>query len=530
MPSFFIAAPADPAKPYLSSRFLGVRPAAGGPGTGVNGGDWEMTGEEVQPTTIMRWRDQWAPGDYQRGEVVRDGDWSMVANKPTTDRAAPQPVGDPMWLLPDDPAWVVASYSGAVNSGIRVANLTRAFFIERVRIWVTDISPDATYRGFRRNNLTGEISVGSMLTGSEPGAPGFFEVAYDGDPWLLPGSDTTFFVQSQNSGSGVQTSAPYVYVDRDRDGPEVPPGAGNVTYNRDTFDVRLAKIDSLGVDQEASGLLASIIDGSTIRITDDATPTQWMEFTVIGGFTVYADHYTYACTMTNGGADGRPDKGEPATVLVDVPVQVPIDYVTLPGGLSTYPPASGVLRLGDGAEVESQDAFGPDLYVQEYEASPDWDLLAVGGVSGGSSGGGAAAVGLVEANVLRQDGISQAIATTWDPIAGMQYQFAGLDAGRVYELHVSHDAGTVGAFGAVAGGFHHRVRANGLAFDRSHEPAIPNPPAQDGNNVASSSGLSITRLSGVTDVVLTLEAEMFGGIANGTINAAGWVADLFLIQ
>ena len=59
-----------------------------------------MTGEVVQPTTIIRWRDEWQAGEYQRGEFVRDGIYASVANKETTDRPAPESEGPPVWMLP----------------------------------------------------------------------------------------------------------------------------------------------------------------------------------------------------------------------------------------------------------------------------------------------------------------------------------------------------------------------------------------------------------------------------------------------
>ena len=54
-----------------------------------------------------RWMGEWAAGTYQAFDQVRDNGWLMIANKTTSDRAAPQPTGAPYYIsgLGDTPAW-----------------------------------------------------------------------------------------------------------------------------------------------------------------------------------------------------------------------------------------------------------------------------------------------------------------------------------------------------------------------------------------------------------------------------------------
>ena len=47
----------------------------------------------------MRWEGNWIPATYDQYDVVRDDNWTMVANVDTNDRAAPQPSGDPYSVL-----------------------------------------------------------------------------------------------------------------------------------------------------------------------------------------------------------------------------------------------------------------------------------------------------------------------------------------------------------------------------------------------------------------------------------------------
>ena len=50
------------------------------------------------PHGMMRWLGNWVAGDYLKHDVVRDGDWLMIANKDTNERAAPVPTGDPAYV------------------------------------------------------------------------------------------------------------------------------------------------------------------------------------------------------------------------------------------------------------------------------------------------------------------------------------------------------------------------------------------------------------------------------------------------
>jgi len=48
----------------------------------------------------MRWLNFWE-GDYttyEKNDVVKDGNWTMVANKQTSDKPAPLPIGDSFYI------------------------------------------------------------------------------------------------------------------------------------------------------------------------------------------------------------------------------------------------------------------------------------------------------------------------------------------------------------------------------------------------------------------------------------------------
>lgn len=62
----------------------------------------------VDPITaaVMTWHGNWVNQNYLQNNVVRDGNWLAIANKDTTQRPAPQAVGDPEYAMPDTPSMV----------------------------------------------------------------------------------------------------------------------------------------------------------------------------------------------------------------------------------------------------------------------------------------------------------------------------------------------------------------------------------------------------------------------------------------
>jgi len=89
---------------------LGVPPADGYPIVLDPNGDVLLgSGSVVDYGEVMKWQGRWTAGCYLEGDVVLDGDWTMVANKDTCDRAAPTPDGSPEFSIDPDPAWVTMS-------------------------------------------------------------------------------------------------------------------------------------------------------------------------------------------------------------------------------------------------------------------------------------------------------------------------------------------------------------------------------------------------------------------------------------
>ncbi len=86
----------------------------------------------------MKWSGDWVPGTYDLYDVVLDDNWLMIANTTTTDRPAPQPVGDAEWVreLFSPPAFSTTSDSQSVlYIGQRYLFTPPAFTVSTLRVY-----------------------------------------------------------------------------------------------------------------------------------------------------------------------------------------------------------------------------------------------------------------------------------------------------------------------------------------------------------------------------------------------------------
>ena len=86
-------------------------------GTGINGGDWNWQSPTAyMRRKVMRWERTWAAGTYEAGDVVRDDDYTLIANKTTT--AKPQTAGTVSvdWDVVDQPTPVNVALTSYIDA------------------------------------------------------------------------------------------------------------------------------------------------------------------------------------------------------------------------------------------------------------------------------------------------------------------------------------------------------------------------------------------------------------------------------
>ena len=338
-------------------------------------GDWE------DPlTTRMNWQNLWTTGSYDANDVVRDGDWTMVANKTTTDRAAPQDVGPVLAAIDETLIPTVVDFAGTVEVR-QTFTFTKAGHLKAIKLLI----PNWT------TNTNATLTIINLTTGASEVHPGV--VLNDSGDWVLfQGLDTLVIVGTQYElRLSYFTETPGTTIDggwSSSVGSGAPP-VGGVIINNLATPTRVAfnhvDLDSTNRSTELDG----VVVGSVIQIVEsgDTTRSFTCEVTIVD--TTQPDHTIYTVNeVVNGPKDVR--GGVVCTCSIEIPISTLASHATFvdlwlaPAPFATV---TSELLYSSVPQADVDDAYGINLLFQPAELSPDWEVLAV------NSGGGSTAPG-----------------------------------------------------------------------------------------------------------------------------------------
>ena len=334
-------------------------------------------GGALNPSVLydfMKWRDVWTPGSYTRFDTVYDNGWAMVANKSTTDRAAPQPTGDPFWVsgLGDSPAWDIQSSTvSSILSGQRYTSLTGGY-LDGARLWIPEVNPLVSYSVYLVLDPTGTPIFDPLLTNLQPGSTGWLELNLS-ERLLRPGITFDLIVNSQSETGASQWSGPWDYKRSNGD-----PGEKEI-YHQSAgggSEMRINYVDNDETDRSTELTALQIGDeieggGITWEILDIDPQVDHIRFQVSPAQRI-ASEAVYTFTFTTY-------------------APTPIQYVRILNHYVAVPEVQGLYsESGYSGITPDQNAYGIDIRVQGAVVSEDWDLLAhsedvIGGPGGGAS-------------------------------------------------------------------------------------------------------------------------------------------------
>lgn len=343
----------------------------------------------------VQWLNLWAPGTYEKNDMVRDGDWTMVANKQTTDKPAPVTEGDPAFELPDLPTWATVSQSGLRITGVQftIADIS---VVDRIRVWTENIDVDTEYF-FQFRDVTNPATPQIIADGPIPNtAVGWVEVDI-GTHIFAPGQVFQGLVFQRKETSASSFLEPWVSLAPDNT--PADPGAGNFFRNQLFNSISISKTDDNAADRSVE--LATLVagdnfdfneQGSTRRVenytivsaTDNGT---WIEFAVTLDFTDQLIREGRTCDVFGEHLSGF--------VAIDIPFLLD-EWLSRPGvdGFNVTDPSLIAAGLDD-------NAYGFDVQHAVLTVSPDWDLAAlIGNASVASSGDSSAGVADDENHIL----------------------------------------------------------------------------------------------------------------------------------
>ena len=321
------------------------------------------------------WRGRWTQQTYYQFDQVIDDLWLCIANKTTTDKAAPQALDAPVWGLPDTPTWTVAAHTGTVFSGTIITPPDdRMYAITGIRVWIQDTTADAKYRLIVRDNVRGIVQAGQEFSGDIVATPQWVSILFA--PELIFENDNiSFLLQQWNSSADTNFNFPYVRGANDQ--ADNFPGIGNWNQDNQGTSFRIDNNDDNGVNRQTE--LDQIISGTRIRVVSLSDPNSWTEFTVITvAYEPVLGWYNMNVLPVAFGPSGGTSVGDTCDVQLSIPVPTPTNWVRLPDFDLQYPNSQGYISFDDidGGTI-NEDAHGIDIQYQAYLPSDDWDIQAL---------------------------------------------------------------------------------------------------------------------------------------------------------
>lgn len=337
----------------------------------------------------MNWRGNWGQQTYEKYDTVLDFPWLMTAINVTTDRAAPQPLGDPAWTVLDDPpAWQTFDYDGVVYSGHKYTFNELGYF-RSLRIWVPELTGMTNYRVIIvRNPNSANPNISSI---EEPVLNlNDWTILGVGTELVVPGEELIIFIDALNTSDEVTWAYNWLYRGTSN---TLPPLSGGWNTNV-TND--LMRIDYLDAETPPIGhsLELDVVVGTVFEISEVGSPTNFRKYTVDAVPVDQGTYYEYTVTMVDSG--GTLVNGVATQVRAVQPIANPTKFVGIPaywnvGNQPVWGTVESFLEFDDVPQaVDPNNLYGIDVSFQRLTVSPDWDFVALsGGSGGGGSGGGA---------------------------------------------------------------------------------------------------------------------------------------------
>ena len=305
----------------------------------------------------VRWRGEWSQGEYNTSDMVSDSGWTMIANKQTYDRAAPQPVGDPYFVFDGTMGQEQSPDVTTIAIGQRYTN-NNGKYVTSYRVYVVGTT-DYYYRLVytdRTDPANPITKYGAVFQANNTGW-----ININTERIIMPaGSVFDFLLLIENHGvAPTHTVLSYDY--RLINNP-TSPGSGEIIHARNAPEyISVNKYDQNG---DQSSFLSTIKVGDDISV-DDMT---WDITDIIDQGSYYNFYIQPTTRASNGGV-------QDATFIVYAPA--PVDYGYLADHWASNPNVLGLYAEDNyKAPTENDNAYGLDLEIQDMIYSDDWDIVA----------------------------------------------------------------------------------------------------------------------------------------------------------
>ncbi len=321
--------------------------------------------------TRVRWRGEWSGAiTYDENDMVRDYQWTMIANTQTTERPAPQAIGVAQYL-----------YEGTAPTGSETVEVVimgqqyegdEPFFVTGYRLYTVAGNRYEVILVEAPGTIDENVQFINSFVASTTGWREF-SVARQ----IIPAGIAfrLLIIVQQPDPAPTITDANYDYLKPTN--PSVPATGQIIQSNKTPGVISIHKTDNDATDRSA--LLTGLKPGDTITSNPATRTVLWSVQAVVDQGT-YVDVTVAPATQSNGMGI--------TPFQFSVVVAQPVTLLRDTNWWVSNQPVGGTidgLYVEDGSYndvVINSNAYGVDLLVQEAYISPDWDLVALSGDSG----------------------------------------------------------------------------------------------------------------------------------------------------
>ena len=330
--------------------------------------------ENVAQGNFMQWLPQgWEEGKYHtRGSVVSNGQFAMIASQLTLEYPYPAPDGNPTYGLPSF-APATQSSNSVVYSGHDYV-VTESVWARRLRVWVTQLTPDTNYRLVSVIQRPTDTSPTTQVAEEPVLIAGAWTVVAALNSILPAGTTIRLYIDALNSGADQIVTCGWRYDGRSQ---TVPPLLSGWNHDNSNTLVRIDKTDL--DDTDRSSELAGITPDSTLVFANTATPSVFNQYRVTGALTDQGTYFEYPVVLQEQGEGGLAS-GVTTTLTANIPIPQPTEYAeqaaTVP--TPTWATVQGYLAY-DGVEQPAgvNNSYGIDIECEASINPTEWDVFSV---------------------------------------------------------------------------------------------------------------------------------------------------------
>lgn len=383
---------------------------------------------------VMKWQSGWSPGTYETYDVVRDDQWTMIANTTTTERAAPQNSGDAFWVRDQYSPPALSSTSASENVlyiGQRYLYVS-AFLNTNIRIYFPAAAIGMNVEVWAVVDPTGDKYIFNIV-------PQKTLTATDVDKWVelnleqsfVPDNTTVDFIMVVRPSTGATTfTHEWVYSKADGD-----PAAGEINHQSSNLDqIRVHEQDNTLTDRTSE--LDQIGPGATIYMDSSDYTWQVLQASKTG------DIYTFTVDPGARAADATTD------FTFRYLASTAINYVYNTNLYASESRISGYFANEydpTNAAYINDNGYGLDIQIQNVITSADWEVVATppgfGFISSAGGGGSGLTYWEEVGDIFRP--VTTKVGQLGDATHLIEYLYI-MDGGAVYlgdsqDLELFHD-------------------------------------------------------------------------------------------